>query len=134
MTHMVRRIAITSLLLLVTACVAGGVVISLRPPVFTSFNDAIAYDLQQRGVPYRTIMINHTWPDTVNDQRYGAQLMVELNDRSMAHGRLECRQQKRGCYFSLTEVGIRRQELPELGVERPWPWMVWWEDITARWR
>jgi hypothetical protein len=132
--RVLRRLILGISTLSIGACIVVSALVLLRPPRFSNFIDAIGYDLRQRGVQYRQVMINHAWPDTVNYQRYGAQLLVELDDHSAVHGRLECREEKKQCYFSLTELQINRQPLPELEPETPWPWLEWWDRATAGWK
>lgn len=108
-------------------CLLGAVLaLALRPRQFTTHRDAIGAALVQRGITYEVIYINRTWPDTLTDEVYGAQLDVRLPGGRSVPGRLECRVRRTDCYFHLASLGIERQPLPELVEEREWPaWLVW---------
>jgi hypothetical protein len=110
----------------------GLVVLALaaRPRQFTSHRDAIGYALTQRNIAYDAIFINRTWPDTLTNEYYGANLQVQLPSGRTVAGRLECRVERTQCRFSLATLGIVRQPLPELVAEREGPeWLQWLEDV-----
>jgi hypothetical protein len=103
----------------------------LRPRNFTSFSDAIGYVLDQRGVAYEHVFIDRTWPDTVNDITYGANLLIVTPAKGGLAGRLDCRGWKTDCFFTVRELGIYREALPELTLQQRLPWVVWIEQALG---
>ena len=128
-------------LLVIGACLLSCTALALtaaflRPRHFTSFSDAIGYVLDQHGVAYERIFIDHTWPDTVNDITYGANLLIVTPEKGELAGRLDCRGWKTDCFFTVRELGIYREALPELTLQQRLPWVVWIEQtlgITTLW-
>lgn len=125
-----------SALILITAstaaCILAAVVlIALRPRSFTTFSDAIGYMLEQHGVAYENIFVERSWPDTVNDITYGANLLIVTPDTRTVTGRLDCRGWKTDCFFTVREFGIYREPLPELTEQRRLPWAAWIEQAPG---
>lgn len=125
---------------LVRLAVASGVIIFgcaaitlamlvVRPRSFTSFPEAIGYQLEQRGIAYQNIFIDRSWPDTVNDITYGANLVITLDGAEDVVGRLDCRGWQRDCVFTIRSFGIYREPLPELTQRQTLPWVEWLERI-----
>ena len=123
-------------ILVIGACVLSCTALALtaaflRPRSFTSFSDAIGYVLDQRGVAYERIFIDRTWPDTVNDITSGANLLIMTPEKGEVAGRLDCRGWKIDCFFTVRELGIYREPLPELTEQRRLPWIVWIEQALG---
>lgn len=123
-------------LLVIGACVLSCMALALtvtflRPRSFTTFSDAIGYVLQQRGIPYERVFLDRTWPDTVNDISYGADLLITLPGGKDATGRLDCRGWKTDCFFTVRAFAIYREPLPELSQQRRLPWVEWLERTVA---
>jgi hypothetical protein len=123
-------------LLIIGACVLSCMALALtaaflRPHNFTSFSDAIGYVLDQRGVAYEHVFIDRTWPDTVNDITYGANLLIVTPAKGGLAGRLDCRGWKTDCFFTVRELGIYREALPELTLQQRLPWVVWIEQALG---
>jgi hypothetical protein len=70
--------------------------------------------LNQRGVAYKHVFIDRTWPDTVNDVTYGAKLLITTLEKGELARRLDCRGWQTDCFFTVRELGIYREALPEL--------------------
>ncbi|MDW8214616.1 MAG: hypothetical protein RMJ55_13735 [Roseiflexaceae bacterium] len=133
----VSRRRIRALPLLVTAagilsCAAlAFAAVFLRPRSFATFSEAVGYVLDQRGVAYESVFIDRSWPDTVNDITYGANLLIVLPDKGTVIGRLDCRGWKKNCFVSVREFGIYREPLPELTEHRRLPWIAWIEQTLG---
>ena len=122
----VRRLALALGAMSIVCLVGAVLAVALRPRQFTTHRDAIGAALAQRGIAYEIIYINRTWPDTLTDEVYGAQLDVRLPGGRRVPGRLECRVRRTNCYFHLAPLGIERAPLPELVNERERPaWLAW---------
>lgn len=67
---------------------------------FATFSNMIRYVLDQRGVAYESVFVERTWPDTVNDITYGANLLIVTPDKGTVIGRLDCRGWKKDCFFT----------------------------------
>lgn len=131
--HSVQRVLP---ILVIGVCVLGCVTLTLttvflRPRTFTSFSEAIGYVLEQRGIAYENIFIDRTWPDTVNDITYGANLLIMTPEKGEVTGRLDCRGWKTDCFFTARALGIYREALPELTQHQRLPWVVWIEQVSA---
>jgi hypothetical protein len=105
---------------LLLAAFAG--IVGSAPPRFTSFAAAIGHVLDGRGIAHRTIFLEQRWPDSVNDQRYGAHLLVVLDDGRRVAGRLKCRTGQQDCQISLMALAIEREPIPGLSTASPTPW------------
>ncbi|MGQ9547355.1 MAG: hypothetical protein ACUVSY_01270 [Roseiflexus sp.] len=103
----------------------------MRPRSFTSFSDAIGYVLEQRGVAYEHVFIDRTWPDTVNDITYGADLLIVTPEKGEVAGRLDCRGWKTDCFFTVRALGIYREALPELTRQQRLSWVAWIEQVSG---
>jgi hypothetical protein len=101
----------------------------LRPRSFATFSDAIGYVLNQRGVAYESIFVERSWPDTVNDITYGANLLIVTPGKGTVTGRLDCRGWKKDCFFTVRAFEIYREPLPELSEQRRLPWVAWIEQV-----
>lgn len=119
---------------LVLACaVASALVVALRPRQFTTHRDAIGFELASRDIAYQQIYLNRSWPDTLTDEYYGADLQVLLPSGRNAVGRLECKVRRTNCMFTVRTLGIFREPLPELVAEAEQPeWLRWAEQMAAR--
>lgn len=127
-----RMIAVFGII--VFACVAVMLVtLFLRPRSFTSFPEAIGYQLERRHVAYEHVYLDRAWPDTVNDVSYGATLVIQAQGRDDIIGRLDCRGWKTDCHFTVRAFGIYREPLPELSHTRRLPWVTWAEGILDEW-
>lgn len=93
---------------------------------YSSFPDAIRADLRTQGIAVRTVEELHTWPDTVNNITYGANIRVVLVSGSMYWGRLECRAWQKQCAYRLAALQPMWRSLADL-VAPP----VWWEWLHA---
>ncbi len=105
-------------------------------PRFTSFVAAIGHVLHEQGIAHRAIFLEQRWPDSVNDLRYGAHLLVELDDGQRIAGRLECRTGQRDCRISLVALAIERQPIPDISVGPPSFWQRVLDDtrhVLAPW-
>jgi hypothetical protein len=105
--------------------------VALRPPRFSTHRDAIGYALARHGVDFQEIYINHSWPDTVNSERYAANLDVRVAGRPPVVGMLACRSGRQDCAFSLTGLGITNEPLPDLVRPRDQDWLTWIEQTIA---
>ncbi len=125
---MVRRgvllLAGVALLVAAFARITGG-----APPRFTSFAAAIGHVLGERGIAHRMVFLEQRWPDSVNDQRYGAHLLVVLDDGRRVAGRLECRAGQRDCRISLMALAIEREPIPEISTASPSFWQRALADV-----
>jgi hypothetical protein len=128
----------------------------INPPVrFTNHHDQIAAVLRQHGVSFREVYLDQGWPDRINSQTYGANVSIYVNDPAGAagaaggagssdasalsaaspiSGRLECRVQKRKCWFQVARLKIAREELTDLVVAvKPEPtWQDRLHDVLVR--
>jgi hypothetical protein len=130
--RLVRRAAVAAGALIV-ACLAGLVVsVTLRPRQFDTFRDAIGYELGRRGIAYREIYVVHSWPDTVNTERYAANVEVVMEDERRVPGMVACRSGRKTCSFSLASLGIERAPLPDLVQRSEQPWLTWIERELGR--
>ena len=92
--------------------------------------------LDGRGIAHRTIFLEQRWPDSVNDQRYGAHLLVVLDDGRRVAGRLECRTGQHNCRISLMALAIEREPVPEISAAAPSFWQRALADVRhalSRW-
>lgn len=126
------RLIIVSGAIVVSCMALALAALLLRPPAFTSFSEAIGYELDRRGVTYERVYIDHSWPDTVNDITYGADVLITMPDGKDTVGRLDCRGWKTDCFFTVRAYGIYREPLPELSQRRRLPWVEWLEGIVNR--
>jgi hypothetical protein len=118
------------------ACLALAVVaLALRPRTFSTHQDAIGYELVQRGIAYQAIYFERSWPDTLSTDRYSANVDLRLSSGRRVFGMIECRVQRKQCSFSLPSLDIMNEPLPELVPAEQAPWMVWleqlWKQISA---
>jgi hypothetical protein len=114
------------------ACLALLVVaIALRPPRFSTHREAIGYALARQGVDVQEIYINHSWPDTVNSERYAANLDVRVTGRPPVVGMLACQSGRQACSFSLQGLGITNEPLPDLVQARSQGWLSWIEQAIG---
>jgi hypothetical protein len=122
----------------------------INPPArFTNHHDQIAAILRQHGVSFTEVYLDQGWPDRINSQTYGANVSIYIVDSAGAmgspdasalsaaspiSGRLECRVQKRNCWFQAARLKIEREELTDLVVAvKPEPtWQDRLRDVLAR--
>src|SRR5690242_11989766 len=85
------------LIAFVAACVLlMGAAVTLRPRRFADHQEEIAYILRQRGIAYEHVTLSQTWRDTQNYYAYeqyavyGADVIIDRSDGSVAYGRVEC--------------------------------------------
>ena len=116
----------------VAACVLLlGAAVILRPRRFADHQDEIAYILRQRGIAYEQVTLSQTWRDTQNFYAYeqyavyGADVIVNMPDGSVAYGRVECRVKRTQCSLSVGKLGIINLPLPELVADDPDGWLAW---------
>ncbi len=131
--HPIKRVIPT---LVIAACLLGCAALALaaiflRPHSFATFSEAVGYVLDQRGIAYESVFIDRSWPDTVNDITYGANLLIVLPDNGTVLGRLDCRGWKKDCFFTVREFGIYREPLPALTEQRRLPWIAWIEEALG---
>ena len=123
----------------------------LHPPVrFTNHHDQVAAALRQHGVSFREVYLDQGWPDRINSQTYGANITIYLSDLAGGshssdsaalsaasppiNGRLECRVQKRKCWFQVARLKIEREDLTDLvAAVPPEPsWRDRWHAVLVR--
>jgi hypothetical protein len=103
-------------------------------PRFTNHRDQLAYMLAQHGLSVSSVRLDRAWPDRINSQTYGANITVVLSDAvnaKMALGRIECRVEKRKCWYRLASLGIDMEELPDLAPFIPTPVLPATIAVTA---
>lgn len=128
-SHIRTRTLVLLLAGLLFACIlTTAATITLFPRQFTTRTDAIGSVLEQRKISYTRIIINRTWPDTVNSQRYAANLLIEMpgSTRNLI-GRIECQEAERSCYITVAALGIDREPIPDLAKRQRWPLLEWLE-------
>lgn len=114
-----------------------GVAVLLIPPQFTTHEAAIGYVLRQHGVAYKHVILEQTRLDTLNFYSYGrysapysADVTVQLLDGREAHGRIQCKVERKSCYLLLSEFGPTKLLLPELASDQRLLWLNWlWEHL-----
>jgi hypothetical protein len=99
---------------IIGACVLICTVLALTAVFLHPRNCALFSKLNQRGVAYKHVFIDRTWPDTVNDVTYGAKLLITTLEKGELARRLDCRGWQTDCFFTVRELGIYREALPEL--------------------
>ncbi len=125
------RIAILVLASMTAGCmVAAGVTLWLRPRWFDAHQQAIGYILDRHGIAYQQIEVMHVWPDTLDHNSYGADVMVLRTSADQAIGRIVCASGKTGCYLRLPTLDIIHEPVPELAA--PSPWRSWLKQNLAR--
>lgn len=118
------------------ACLVLAVLaLALRPRTFSTHQDAIGYELVQRGIAYQAIYFDRSWPDTLSSDRFSANVDLRLSSGRRVFGMIECRVQRQQCSFSLPSLDIMNAPLPELVPAEQAPWMVWleqlWKQLSA---
>jgi hypothetical protein len=125
------RIAILALAGVTAACVlAAGVTVWLRPQWFDTHQEAIGYVLDRQGIAYQQIEVMHVWPDTLDRNSYGADVVVLRENADKAVGRIVCAVGKTSCYLRLPSLGIIHAPVPELAA--PSPWRAWIKQKLAQ--
>jgi hypothetical protein len=125
------RIAILVLASLAAGCVlAASVTFWLRPRWFDTHQEAIGYVLDRHGITYQQIEVMHVWPDTLDRNSYGADVIVLRTGADRVVGRIVCTSGKTGCYLRLPRLDIIREPVPELA--DPSPWRSWLKQNLAR--
>lgn len=125
------RIAILALASVAAACVlAAGVTVWLRPQWFDTHQEAIGYLLDRQGIAYQQVEVMHVWPDTLDRNSYGADVVVLRDNADKAVGRIVCAVGKTGCYLRLPSLGIIHMPVPELAA--PSPWRTWLKQKLAQ--
>jgi hypothetical protein len=87
-----------------------------QPKRYTNHRDQITAALQRHGIFASQIYLEQGWPDQINSQTYGANLIIVVDaagDKRVI-GRIECREEKRRCWYQVAALGIRREELSDL--------------------
>jgi hypothetical protein len=104
-----------------------------RPREFTSHKEQIVAILQEKGIAFDNIYLEQGWPDRINHQTYGANVIVHVSGSNPISGRIECRVEKRRCWFHVAKLGIRRQELADVvtTAARAAPEPSWSERIES---
>lgn len=134
-----KRTAVVLILAPALACaLVSSLALALRPRTFASRHETIAYALEQRGVAYRAIFYQQSWPAAMNYFAYGPQIypysadvVLVLADGSTVHGQLACRDDRRDCSLDVPRLGIQGLDLPEVSERRSWPWLDWLEARLA---
>jgi hypothetical protein len=125
------RIAILALASVATGCVlAASVALWLRPQWFDTHQEAIGYMLDRHGIAYEQVAVMHIWPDTLDHNSYGADVVVLRHNADQAIGRIVCVSGKTGCYLRLPSLHILHEPVPELAT--PSPWRTWLKHTLAR--
>jgi hypothetical protein len=125
------RIAILALASVAAGCVlAAGATLWLRPQWFDTHQEAIGYVLDRHGIAYTKVEVMHVWPDTLDHNSYGADVVVLRNNAEQAIGRIVCAVGKSSCYLRLPSLSIIREPVPELAA--PSPWRTWLKQRLAR--
>jgi hypothetical protein len=125
------RIAILALASVAAGCVlAATLAVWLRPQWFDTHQEAIGYVLDRHGIAYSQIAVMHVWPDTLDRDSYGADVVVHRNNAEKAIGRIVCAVGKTGCFLRLPALGIIHEPVPELAA--PSPWRAWLKQALAR--
>jgi hypothetical protein len=125
------RIAILVLASVVAGCLlATSIALWLRPQWFETHQEAIGYVLDRRGIAYEQVEVMHVWPDTLDRNSYGADVVVLRNNADQAIGRIVCAVGKTGCYLRLPSLNIIHEPVPELAA--PSPWRTWLKQNLAR--
>jgi hypothetical protein len=88
----------------------------MQPKRYTNHRDQVAAALQSHGVAVTQVYLEQGWPDQINSQTYGANLIIQLADgaNKKVMGRIECREAKRRCWYQVAALGIRREDLSDL--------------------
>ncbi len=127
----INRIAILVLVSVAAGCVlAASLTVWLRPQWFDTHQEAIGYVLDRHGIAYEQVEVMHVWPDTLDRNSYGADVVVLRTDADRAVGRIVCASGKTGCYLRLPSLGILHEPVPELAA--PSPWRTWLKQNLAR--
>ena len=125
------RIAILILASVAVGCMlATGATVWLRQQWFDTHQEAIGYVLDRHGIAYEQVEVMHVWPDTLDRNSYGADVVVLRNNADQAVGRIVCASEKTGCYLRLPTLGIIHEPVPELAA--PSPWRTWLKQNLAR--
>jgi hypothetical protein len=107
-------------------------VLRTRTPQFTDFPEALQYQISQRGVAVEHVYLSRGFADMLTDEVFSANLSVELAGGEALPGRIECKLGRTRCHFTVREVGIYRQPLPDLATVRPIAWLDWLEAQIGR--
>jgi hypothetical protein len=89
----------------------------IEPRRYTNHRDQITAAMQRHGVFVSQIYLQQGWPDQINSQTYGANLVIIISQAGgerRVNGRIECRVEKRKCWYQVASLGIRREELSDL--------------------
>jgi hypothetical protein len=106
----------------------------VQPKRYSSHQDQIAASLRGHGYDVNAVYLDQGWPDRINSQTYGTNLAIHLSGgfgSTMVNGRLECRVEKRRCWYQVSTLSISREELSDL-VPPTKPQPSWPERIRAR--
>lgn len=117
-----RRPIIIVIALIPLLCLGGLLVaVFMRPPVFYSHHQVIAYMLRQRGLEAVLVDAALPWPEGVNYYSYGPAVYpfnlivkVDLSDGRHADGRVECRRDQFDCSLTLSSLGMDRILMPNI--------------------
>jgi hypothetical protein len=93
-----------------------------QPKPFTNHTDQVTDALLAQGITVKQLYISQGWPDRINHQTYGANLIIytaNASDSAPIPGRIECRVAKRKCWFQVAKLGIARVELADLAPTTP---------------
>ena len=126
----ISRVAILALASVAAGCMlAAGIAIWLRPQWFDTHQEAIGYVLDRHGIAYSQVAVMHVWPDTLDRDSYGADVVVLRNNADKAIGRIVCAVGKTGCFLRLPSLGIIQEPVPDLAT--PSPWRTWLKHTLA---
>ena len=88
-----------------------------QPKRYTNHHDQIIAALRNHGVTATQVYLEQGWPDQINSQTYGANLIIHVdagNGEKKIMGRIECREAKRRCWYQVATLRIRREDLSDL--------------------
>lgn len=109
----------------------------VQPKRYSSHHDQIAAAVRRHGYTVNAVYLDQGWPDRINSQTYGTNLAIHLSGgfgSTTVSGRLECRVEKRNCWYQVATLSISREELTDLAPptkpEPSWPERI--RDVLVR--
>lgn len=94
----------------------------VQPKRYSTHRDQISAALQGHGIAFTQLYFEQGWPDQINSQTYGANLILILSKDANTKpvvGRIECREGKHHCWYQVAALGIGREELDDLTSPTP---------------
>lgn len=89
----------------------------IQPRQYSSHREQITDALRNHGITVNQMYFEQGWPDQINSQTYGANLIILVADgagEKRVLGRIECREAKRRCWYQVRALGIRREDMSDL--------------------